>query len=153
MPRENWWSKICEWDSRPETREMIAYRSIPNVARLSVYPTLWSGFHQWKLFFASTDQKPSAQKYSGMYKVIEANSAIHSQMYSPARRSPGNWGLIQHQYWPEQCEQREEDWKGKSWITHRCRRFIIGNPCADGHPKRNENTSEAGQANGNATRF
>jgi hypothetical protein len=34
-----------------------------------------------------------------MYRITEANKAAHSQMYSPARRSPGNWGLIQHQYY------------------------------------------------------
>jgi len=74
-------------DSRGET---IAYRSIPNAARLCAYSTLRLGFDLWNLFSSSTDQKPSAQKYSGMYSIIEANSAIHSQMYSPPRRSPGN---------------------------------------------------------------
>ena len=39
-------------------------------------------------------------------------------------------------------------------MTHRCRRIIIlVNASADRNPERNENASEADQANSNATRF
>ncbi len=52
-----------------------AYRSTPNASRRCAY---------------LTPQKPSAQKYSGMYSVTEPNSAIHIQRYSPPMRSPLN---------------------------------------------------------------
>jgi len=48
---------------------------------------------------SSTSKRPSVQRYNGMDSSTEANNANHSQIYSPARRSPGNEGLIQHQYY------------------------------------------------------
>ena len=79
----------------------MTYRSIPSAARLCVYSTRWLRLEMWNLyhFSSSTSKRPSAQKYNGMYSSTEANNANHSQIYSPARRSPGNEGLSQHQYY------------------------------------------------------
>jgi hypothetical protein len=89
----------------------MTHKSSPKVARLSAYFTLWS-LDRLNLYHLSRpiDKRPSAHKYRGIYIITDANNAIHSQMYSPARRSPLNRGLIQHQYYADSvhCEERYE---------------------------------------------
>ena len=79
----------------------MAYRSIPSAARLCVYAIRWLRLDMWNLYHlsSSTSNRPSVQKYNGIYSSTEANNASHSQIYSPPRRSPLNEGLIQHQYY------------------------------------------------------
>jgi hypothetical protein len=74
-------------------------------------------------------------------------------MYSPARRSPLNRGLIQHQYYADSvcCEARYE--RIVVEITHGRRHFIILVVCiANSNPEHDEYPSEANKARGNATR-
>jgi len=96
----------CEWDLQLKE---IAYSSILNVVLLCPRSTLRLGSHMRNLyhFSVSTDRRPSAQKYSGTYNTAEANRATHSQMYSPARRSLENCGLIQHQYYTENVSSKK----------------------------------------------
>jgi hypothetical protein len=93
----------------------MVYRSIPSDGRLFLDTSILSagsGLEMWTLYqqLESTSRRPSAQKYSGIYNITEANNVIHSQMYSPPRRSPGKWGLSQHQYFVS-CVSGEK-WAG-----------------------------------------
>jgi hypothetical protein len=98
-------------ESFHKTTIVIAHKSIPRVARLSAYFTLWSldSLNLYHLL-GPIDKRPSAHKYRGIYITTDANNAIHNQIYSPARRSPLNRGLIQHQYYADsvRCEERYE---------------------------------------------